>query len=76
MGRFGVSTRLPMRAQLSLVFAASLAMVVPLSAMSPAQAAVTTPGGFTSLAPYRLLDTRTGVGAPKAGGGARWDCAP
>ena len=28
--------------------------------------AVTIPGGFTSLTPARLLDTRTGVGAPKA----------
>ena len=27
---------------------------------------MSTPGGFTSLAPARLLDTRYGVGAPKA----------
>ena len=43
-----------------------LAMVSPLGAMSAAQAGVRTPGVFTSLAPSRLLDTRIGVGAPKA----------
>jgi len=29
-------------------------------------APLTTPGGFRSLSPHRLLDTRAGVGAPKA----------
>jgi hypothetical protein len=55
------------------VWATGLAWVLgglaPMSASSQAPAvaaAVTTPGGFTSLAPSRLLDTRTGVGAPKA----------
>src|ERR1035437_349915 len=33
-------------------------------AAGSASAAVTTPGGYTSLTPSRLLDTRTGVGAP------------
>ncbi len=36
---------------------AALPAVVP--------AAVSTPGGFTSVAPFRLLDTRSGLGAPK-----------
>jgi alpha-tubulin suppressor-like RCC1 family protein len=54
-----------MRAQFSVVFAAILAMMVPLSAVSPAQAAVTAPSGFTSMVPSRLLDTRIGVGASK-----------
>lgn len=35
------------------------------SATPTVAAAVTTPGGFTSLAPSRLLDTRIGVGAPR-----------
>jgi len=39
-------------------------VVVPVGAAAAA-VAVATPGGFTSLAPFRLLDTRTGVGAAK-----------
>ncbi|NMM23589.1 MAG: hypothetical protein HHJ11_08845, partial [Phycicoccus sp.] len=39
------------------------AVVLPVGAATAM--AVTTPGGFTSLAPARLLDTRTGVGAAK-----------
>ena len=33
---------------------------------APAATTVTTPGGFTSVAPSLLLDTRSGVGAPRA----------
>ena len=66
MARFGVPAGLPMRARLSVVFVAVLAMVLSLTVVVPAQAAVTTPGGFTSLTASRLLDTRTGLGAPKA----------
>ena len=36
------------------------------AAASPTAAPVSTPGGFTSLDPSRLLDTRSGVGAPPA----------
>jgi hypothetical protein len=32
---------------------------------SPASAASSAPGSFTSLTPARLLDTRSGTGAPK-----------
>jgi hypothetical protein len=39
--------------------------------MSAPTVAVTTPGGFTSLAPARLLDTRTGVGSAKIAVAAR-----
>ncbi|MEP7194059.1 MAG: hypothetical protein ABI903_14480, partial [Actinomycetota bacterium] len=44
---------------------------VSASAQAPVAAAVgavvvSTPGGLTSLAPFRLLDTRDGTGAPKA----------
>ncbi|NMM25399.1 MAG: hypothetical protein HHJ11_18335 [Phycicoccus sp.] len=38
-------------------------VVLPVGAA--AAMAVTTPGGFASLAPFRLLDTRSGVGAAK-----------
>jgi hypothetical protein len=66
MARFGVPAYVPMRAQLSVVFAAVLAMVLSLTVVVPAQAAVSTQGGFTSLTASRVLDTRTGLGAPKA----------
>src|SRR5450631_1576152 len=49
--------------------ASMLAGLAPVSAsgQTPAlAAAVPTPGGFTSLVPSRLVDTRTGLGAPKA----------
>jgi hypothetical protein len=49
--------------------ASVLAGLAPVSASGqvPAlTAVVTTPGGFTSLAPSRLLDTRVGMGAPRA----------
>src|SRR5665648_515727 len=46
----------------SWVVVGVLASLAPVSA----SAAVSTPGGFTSLSPSRLLDTRAGVGAPKA----------
>src|SRR5450631_1430205 len=48
---------------LSWVLAGVLATVAPLSAQA---AVVTTPGGYVSLTPTRLLDTRTGLGAAKA----------
>jgi alpha-tubulin suppressor-like RCC1 family protein len=49
-----------------LALAAVLSMVLSLAVVTPAPAAtVTTPGGFTSVAPSRLLDTRNGTGAPK-----------
>ena len=50
------------------VWAMGLAWVaasVVLPAGSAAAEAVSTPGGFTSLAPSRLLDTRFGTGAPQ-----------
>jgi hypothetical protein len=37
---------------------------------APAQAAVSAAGGYDSVAPARLLDTRSGIGAPKAAVGA------
>src|SRR5665648_485821 len=46
----------------SWVVVGVLASLAPVSA----SAAVSIPGGFTSLSPSRLLDTRAGVGAPKA----------
>src|SRR5665648_431547 len=46
----------------SWVVVGVLASLAPVSA----SAAVSTPGGFTPLSPSRLLDTRAGVGAPKA----------
>jgi hypothetical protein len=48
------------------VWAMGLAWVVAsvVFPASSASAAVTTPGGYTSLSPYRLLDTRDGTGAP------------
>jgi hypothetical protein len=46
----------------SWVVVGVLASLAPVSA----SAAVSTPAGFTPLSPSRLLDTRTGVGAPKA----------
>lgn len=53
----------------SLVLALSLVAapvpMAPASAGSPVAAAATGPG-FTSLAPSRLLDTRSGLGAPQA----------
>src|ERR1035437_5505884 len=51
------------------VWAMGLAWVlgsVVLPAGSAAAEVVSTPGGFTSLAPSRLLDTRDGTGAPAA----------
>jgi hypothetical protein len=47
---------------ISGVVVGALASLAPVSA----SAAVSTPGGFTPLSVSRLLDTRTGVGAPKA----------
>src|SRR5665648_528022 len=46
----------------SWVVVGVLAGVAPMIA----SAAVNTPGSYTPLSPSRLLDTRTGVGAPKA----------
>src|SRR5665648_694070 len=46
----------------SWVVVGVFASLAPVSA----SAAVSIPGGFTSLSPSRLLDTRAGVGAPKA----------
>src|SRR5665648_471769 len=46
----------------SWVVVGVLASLAPVSA----SAAVSIPGGFTSLSPSRLLDTRAGVGAPRA----------
>jgi hypothetical protein len=45
---------------------ASVAPVIASGGLPAAAAAVSTPGGFASLAPARLLDTRSGVGAGKA----------
>ena len=51
-----------------VVFVSSWVMVGVLAVVAPvgASAAVTDPGGFTSLTPSRLLDTRYAVGAPSA----------
>jgi hypothetical protein len=52
----------------SLVPLAAPASATPSAAVSAATAAtVTTPGGFTSLAPLRLLDTRGGVAVAPGG---------
>jgi hypothetical protein len=68
-----------LRGRLGVALVAVVAMVLPLTALSPAQAVATVkpgglvsraPGTFTSLASSRLLDTRAGVGAPVAGVGA------
>jgi alpha-tubulin suppressor-like RCC1 family protein len=50
------------------VWAMGLAWVTAsgIGPLGSAAAAGTTQGGFTSLAPFRLLDTRSGVGAPIA----------
>jgi hypothetical protein len=72
VGRLGILTRRKLhagllRGRLLVALVAVVAMVLPLTAVSPAQAVATvTPGGFTSLTPSRVLDTRTGVGASKA----------
>ena len=42
--------------------AAAAAATAPAAVSAATAAPVTTPGGFTSLAPSRLLDTRTGLG--------------
>lgn len=65
MSRFGVLARWPLRGRLPVVLVAVVTLVSPLAAVLPAQAVatVTTPGGFTSLSPSRLLDTSAGVGA-------------
>jgi hypothetical protein len=64
VGRFAVLAG--ERGRLPLALAAVLSMVLSLAVVTPAPAAtVTTPGGFTSVAPSRLLDTRNGTGAPK-----------
>jgi alpha-tubulin suppressor-like RCC1 family protein len=49
-----------------VAFSVSWVVVGVLAALAPvtASAAVTAPGGFSSLAPSRLLDTRSGLGAP------------
>jgi len=47
---------------------AGVAPVIASSGLPAAAATVTTSGGFTSLDPYRLLDTRTGAGAVAPGG--------
>src|SRR5665647_1569541 len=50
------------------VWAMGLAWVltsVVLPAGSASAEVVSTPGGFTSLAPFRLLDTRDGTGVPQ-----------
>src|SRR5665648_930935 len=51
-----------------VAFLSSWVMLGVLATSAPvgAAAAVAVPGGFTSLTASRLLDTRTGVGAPKA----------
>ncbi len=56
-----------------LVLAGTLASGTP--AAPAATGAVTTGGGFTPVTPVRILDTRTGVGAPaaKVGGGQEID---
>jgi hypothetical protein len=64
VGRFGILAG--WRRRLPLVLAVLLGMGSPLAIWSSAQAAVTTPGGYTSLAPSRLLDTRVPVGVPTA----------
>ena len=46
----------------SLVVLLSMATLVLSNAVPAVAAAVTTPGGFSALAPSRLLDTRTGLG--------------
>ena len=72
MCRFGAVTARMVRAgllrgRLLVALVAVVAVVLSLTAVSPAQAVATvTPGGFTSLASARLLDTRVGVGAPMA----------
>jgi hypothetical protein len=57
----------------AMVFALSLVAApvpaTPAGAGSPTATAATGPG-FTSLAPSRLLDTRSGLGAPQAPVGA------
>jgi len=57
-------------ATLALVLLAAVAPASGASGVAGASAVVSTPGGFTSLAPSRLLDTRIGVGAPAAAVGA------
>ncbi|MET8311355.1 hypothetical protein ABZV00_31805, partial [Micromonospora sp. NPDC005173] len=44
----------------------SLLLLIPLTYISTAEAATTTPGAFVPLSPSRLLDTRDGTGGPKA----------
>ena len=63
MGRFGILAG--WRRRLPLVLVALLGIGTPLAGLASAQAAVTTAGGLTSVAPFRLLDTRLGLGAPK-----------
>jgi alpha-tubulin suppressor-like RCC1 family protein len=64
--------KLPLRL-VPLIITLSLAAVpvptAPASAQAPIATATTGPG-FTSLSPSRLLDTRSGLGAPKAPVGA------
>lgn len=63
MGGFGLLAGRSLRGRLLVVLGIVLAMLSPMLAMSPAQAAVTTPGGLTSLAPSGLSASSTGVGA-------------
>jgi hypothetical protein len=59
--RFGV--RWLIAAPVACLVAAGLTIAVQ---GKPAAAAASTPGSFTSVTPTRLLDTRNGVGAPRA----------
>src|SRR5450631_1003374 len=54
------------RRRLPMILVAVLAMASCLATVSAAQAAVNAAGGFTSVAPVRLLDTRGGLGAAQA----------
>jgi hypothetical protein len=49
---------------LSPAASASAAVPVAVPVAAVPGAAVSTPGGFTSVAPFRLLDTRSGLGVP------------